>query len=67
MQMDLSKSQNGELRGVSEMKRLKEEDTSQTSDLTMQVSSLKIAVVVQAGTPAYQTARLANLSVYTND
>ena len=38
MQMDLSKSQNGELKGDSELKRLKEEDTPQASDLTMQAS-----------------------------
>lgn len=36
--MDLSRGQNGELKGVSELKRHKEEGSSQCSDLTMQAS-----------------------------
>lgn len=38
MQVDLSRSQNGELKGISEMKRQKEEGSSQCSDLTMQAN-----------------------------
>lgn len=39
-QVDLSRSQNGELKSMSEMKRQKEDGSSQCSDLTMQVRIL---------------------------